>query len=339
MADPEILAQLLRRRQQSGLLQDANTQAHQFDELAAIAQMANNPGAAAATSLAARQSQGRYKPMQMGTQGFSLPSSGEFIESPMYVDEKNAARSAVAENQASRLAQSAAAAAEREDRIRSEGEKSRTLQQTLAQMSDATRRSEGAANRALRETLGVVGGERQVAARDKDFENRVTNLSKSFDKSETSKFLGALANVEQTLAQFPAGKDIPGFGRMESFKPDWALSPEAMSVRQDMAIAANALLHAQSGAAVTEPEMRRFLTAMAMGKAMDEKSVRRGWENVRTLFDAKVQNLVSGAPADVLKEYNLRAGTDFEHVPNGVSYKVWRAMTPEEKSTFRKGGK
>ena len=94
MTEQELQAQLLRRALQAGALQQANQQAAAFDPLAAVTQMANNPGAAAAAQSAQKSQQARFKPISMGSQGFALPASGDFVESPMYVDEKNAAREA-----------------------------------------------------------------------------------------------------------------------------------------------------------------------------------------------------------------------------------------------------
>lgn len=97
-----MLASLLRGRQ---ALSQASQRASQFDNMAAITQMANNPGAAAAAQMAAKSAQGRYSPQQMGNQGFMLPDSGDFVESPMFVQDKMAQRGLARQQQADRLAQ------------------------------------------------------------------------------------------------------------------------------------------------------------------------------------------------------------------------------------------
>ena len=87
-----LTAQILRRRQQSEAMQQANAQANRFNNLAAITQMANNPGAANAAASAQKSAQAQYKPQSLGMQGFALPASGEFVSSPMYEEEQGARR-------------------------------------------------------------------------------------------------------------------------------------------------------------------------------------------------------------------------------------------------------
>lgn len=102
-----VMAELLRRRQQSGAaLQDNNLQGHFLDNMAAIAQMANNPGAASAAAAAAKSRQAQFKPDKLGITGFALPGTGQYADSPMYVEDRQAQR----EN-ARVLAKSAAARA------------------------------------------------------------------------------------------------------------------------------------------------------------------------------------------------------------------------------------
>lgn len=87
-----MTAQLLRRQQGTDALAEASRQGNRFNSVAAIAQMANNQGAARAAEMAAGNAQRQFKPVQMGNQGFMLPNSGEFIRSPMFEEEQAAAR-------------------------------------------------------------------------------------------------------------------------------------------------------------------------------------------------------------------------------------------------------
>lgn len=85
-----IQAEKLRARQeQAAALQQASAQGSRFDTLAAVAQMANNQGAAGAAQMAAKSAQSRHKPVSLGAQGFALPESGQFIPSTVYQDEQD----------------------------------------------------------------------------------------------------------------------------------------------------------------------------------------------------------------------------------------------------------
>lgn len=70
--------------------------AQRFNEIAAVTHLINNPAAVKATS-AAQESAMAGGPQRLGQQGYMLPSSGEFVESPIYADEKQAQRDAMLE--------------------------------------------------------------------------------------------------------------------------------------------------------------------------------------------------------------------------------------------------
>ena len=95
MAMQESIAQ---KQRVTDLLRTAGQRANRHNNLAAVAQMAGNPGIAKAALLAQKNAQQEASPIQMGQQGFMLPDQGEFVESPMYVEEKRAGRQAQADN-------------------------------------------------------------------------------------------------------------------------------------------------------------------------------------------------------------------------------------------------
>ena len=84
----------LEYQQNQALLAGANQRASQHDILAAVAAMANNPGAAAAAKMAAANAQRQFAPTRLGNQGFMLPDTGAFVPSKIYKDEQEAAREA-----------------------------------------------------------------------------------------------------------------------------------------------------------------------------------------------------------------------------------------------------
>lgn len=103
----QMMAQLLRKQQGADQLRNANAQANQYGNLAAISQMANNEGVAGAAQMANKSAQAQYSPVQMGQTGFMLPGSGDMVENPIYTEEKDAARKSTLTLTRERLAQQA----------------------------------------------------------------------------------------------------------------------------------------------------------------------------------------------------------------------------------------
>jgi hypothetical protein len=203
--------------------------------------------------------------------------------------------------------------------------------------------------RTLRLSLAAAGQGRKSEVADlkigADTDKRINKFTTTLDKAGVPEFENSLALVNEVFTKYPKG-DIPGFGRIDSLRPDWASSDDGVETRQKMQQAANVLLKSRSGAAVTESEMRRFLTEVSMGKFMSPEALRSGWANVQRTFDAKKANLLSGVNPDDLAEYNSRTGSNYSHggkkpatpaatgAPAGVDPEVWKHMTPEERKLW-----
>lgn len=312
MMTAELLRAKMRSAQQQQLAQ-ANQQGHAMDNMAAMAPMMNNPGMVTGATTAAKSMQSQYKPTQMGQQGFMLPQSGEFVESPMYVDEKNAAREATAENTQSRLSQARELAQQRMD-----------LQRQIEADRIASREGIAAEGRALRKSLADVaasadGGKREIKL-GQDADRQVQKYTAALEKAGLPEFDSALKIAEARLAKHKEGQ-LPGFGRFAGAVPSGLSSEEVQMSRSDMQAAANILLKARSGAAVTDSEMRRFLTEVASGAGMTEKALRNGWKNVRLQFDQKRRNLTTSMKPELHDLYvDERGGTDYR-MPDQIPVK------------------
>lgn len=299
-----FMAQVMRgrgREEQQQALQQAGEQSRQFDTLAAVAPLMNNAGAVK-SALTAQKSAGNLAPVQMGNQGFMLPGSGQFAESPMYADEKEAGRQSVLANTMERTrAAKESSDARLQETIRNNDMRN-VLGQTMAQI--AASRGDGAADR--RAMQQEAAAEKAKAAAGKVLDDRVTKFSGAMETAAVPQFDSALSLVEGTLSKYKPG-ELPGFGRVEGWVPGVLATDKQQAVRADMQQAANILLKARSGAAVTDGEMRRFLMEVGSGSGMDEKTLRKGWENIRQTFNAQKNNLLSGVDDAVLGEYNSRS--------------------------------
>ena len=341
---------------QAEMLRSASTKANRLNELAIVSQMINNPGAAKAMGLAAKMQSEQYTPERMGNQGFALPATGQFVESPMFVDEKRMARQAtkdladqrIADKQvalAATLAAKEAADAKELEYKKGRDADSAELKKLMLTQTLAARGAGSAEKAAEKAEKAAEKADAKVSA---DLDKNTTKFSAVLEKAGVPEFSTALEIAEARLNKHPVGK-LPGYGRLEGAIPDWAAGEEQQMSRSDMTSAANMLLKIRSGAAVTESEALRFLREVASGKGFSEPAMRNGWANVRKQFDAKRENLVSGVGDDVLKEYNSRSafpltrGKNKPAAPAGgagkppacITQAEWDHMTPEDRKLFK----
>lgn len=287
-----VVAEALRSQQ---ALRGANQSASKFDNLAAISQLINNDAAATSAAAAQKSAAARAKPLSLGGGNFAIPDTGEFIQSPMAIQDRLDTRAQQRGLAQDRLLQAAQIA-----------EQSRASREAIAAGNQQTRLLAAAMAQANRPDPA----EKQA----KILNDAVTKFSGTLEKGGIPEFQQALGLVEQNLSKYPAGK-LPGYGRFLSALPNALLGNEAQGVRADMAQAANILLKSRSGSAVSKPEERRFLQEVATGAGMDEETARRGWANIANTFNAKKQNALAGASPDVLQEYMNRNGMDLTPRP------------------------
>jgi len=266
-----LLAEFLRSnaRNADPRLAEANAQAHRFDPMAAVLQMANNPGAANAAGAMAKSAASAGKPMQLGSQGFALPQTGEFISSPMFTEERDEARAATRENQVARLDQQKELAKERY-----------ALQQSMTTMLEQGRNDRAADQRALRMSLGAVAAgsradreadkaeERKRAAAEKaeallDKETRINvqKLSAFADKKQLPRLMQSGRQL-LTAINAAGDKEVPGLSTTEQVLArvpfgDRKLSKEALDNMGAFQGIMNALTRADAGLSQTQGEVLR----------------------------------------------------------------------------------
>lgn len=160
------LAAVMRGKQraaQQEQLAAAGAQTRQFDTLASVAPLMNNPGAVRSSLQAQKNAQG-YAPVQMGNTGFMIPGTGEFVESPMYADEKQAGRDSALSLTRERLAAQRDIAGARIDQQREAAEQRNALAQTMAAL-----RAQGLSQTAEYQGLRIqLERDRLAAAKEKD---------------------------------------------------------------------------------------------------------------------------------------------------------------------------
>lgn len=103
-------------------------------------------------------------------------------------------------------------------------------------------------------------------------------------------------------------KEIPGYSITDSILPTAMLGPEGQQMRQAVASFANVLLKTRSGAAVTDPEQRRFMEELGTGKFVSSARLRQGITQMQGLLDAEKKNAAAGVSQDVLDRYAESGG-------------------------------
>ena len=101
-------------------------------------------------------------------------------------------------------------------------------------------------------------------------------ISKEFQKLELDQMENAIDILERTLntaIESGQGGDLPGAGPIGGRVPDIFTSRAGKALRADFQRASNILLKLRSGAAVTEPEMNRFMQEMSGGTSTSDEAM------------------------------------------------------------------
>ncbi|MEQ1572785.1 MAG: hypothetical protein ABL993_00930 [Vicinamibacterales bacterium] len=322
-APPEqVTAELLRQkilsaRQQA--LAQANEQAGQYDPLVSVAALSNNPDIMTAAQGMQKSQRARFEPEKLGTQGFMLPETGEFVPSTIYEEEKQAQRAAQRTARQERLD----AQRERQDERLQQADALRQQQFALTGALAAAQRdqraSEGEANRALRRAIaemsaGRVAERREVDQAAKD-EKELNRLVITLDKTVQTRAIPRLMTAGKTVADaiVEAEKNkvpVPGFTIADKLKSKYLpfLTDDAaarnISAVQEIT---NALLKADSGLNVTQMEQVRKAQEQMQSDNVPEARKRQILkERILPLLNIYRSTALGAFPAHVRTAYASR---------------------------------
>lgn len=354
VARQALLAQMIRAQQTSAgqdQIAAATARAHGMDPMVAAANMSNNPALLAAAQTAQKSTQSRYAPHQMGTSGYVLPDTGDFVESPIYKDEKQAQRTMITENQKDRLSQA-----------RSALEQTLETRRQLAQQAEDARANQNDQNRALRLTIaGMMAGnrnERFENQKAQQQQHNVQQFGKELQKNALPEMSSAVEAVNGMLDKYPNG-DIPGVGYLQ--KTASALpfglnkvmvGEEGVANRGAIQALENIKALLRSGKAVTVPESVRLDIENMAGDKYSADDFRSAWNNrVLPALEAVRGNVHRSFDPTVVESYmkdadsnfdprksfiRPRAGKPTSSAPRGgVDPAVWAHMTPQEQALFK----
>ena len=189
---------------------------------------------------------------------------------------------------------------------------SRAVQTRGQNMTDSRSRETAAATRENTAALRAEKtAERKATADDK----AVTKFSTDLQREGVPEIEAALSGAEAVFSKHTKnGKlgDVPGIGRLTNVLPDWAVSGEGADVRESLAAAANIVLSARSGAAVTDQELRRLARELSIGANRSAEDTQRAYQKFRARFETVKANLAAGVSDEVKGEYEARGGVKIQ---------------------------
>ena len=257
MAMQDNIAQ---KQRVTDLLRAASQRANRHNDLAAIAQMAGNPGIAKAALMAQKNAQQEASPVQMGQQGFMLPDQGEFVDSPMYTENKKADRELKRDTLRAQLDARA-----EQLRTMEEGRNSRAAELNfLRAQAQANQQDYRMNSLALRELLANKALDAKAAKDAGKPEFKEADIQKLLSFADKKQLPRLLPQARQLLNAIDAAgeKDIPGLSSVDQGLirlPGGTrlLSKEAIDNHTALQGILNALTRADAGLSQTQGEVVR----------------------------------------------------------------------------------
>jgi hypothetical protein len=217
-------------------------------------------------------------------------------------------------------------------------------QNSLAKQKDQQTYQAGqsAENRELRKEIAASANQlksdmfnTQMSQRKEEEERRTKGLKQSLGKQIRTEqidiLLPKLDNIEATINKYQ-GKDLPGAGYFDSavakMSGNRAGPEEGQKLRQETASVANILLKSRSGAAVTNPEYRRFLEEAGTGAIMSEERFKQGIRMMRQDME-NIKNTVRNGTDPEMYDEVMSKGRPAP-VGGNTAPKSYDDMTEEE---------
>lgn len=165
------------------------------------------------------------------------------------------------------------------------------------------------ANQQQRGIMNEYRQTQQVQQQTQHSLQQAQQLSNNLQKAGIPQAQQQLDTIDGILAKHKGTDDeVPGYGRIQGAVPGMFLSADAQELRQAVQSLANVVLKSRSGAAVTEPEQKRFIIELGSGAWMPQERLLQGLKMMRGLVDAEKANAAGGVSNDVIDAYSSTPG-------------------------------
>lgn len=173
------------------------------------------------------------------------------------------------------------------------------------------------------------------AAADKDLQSKSWKLASKLQSEGVIDLEGAVGELQATLAKYK-GKDLPGIGPVDNVLHSSLMGKEGKEVRRQLAAVRNLVLKARSGAAVTDPEMRRLAEELELSIGKSDEDLIAAFNALANRLTLVKNNLLGGAGPEVAEYYtrnvDARNVLPGEMVP-GDQQSMGNSPTPTEGKT------
>lgn len=146
--------------------------------------------------------------------------------------------------------------------------------------------------------------EASAVAAQKLVDGDTTKLADDFTKAGGPGFYGQYSEAAAILAKYP--KDIPGYGQIDGYKPDIAISEDGRAMRQAVGQMLAEYRKGITGAGMSNAERVEYGQITGLIQSADERSVRQGVERLRRAFDNRVRAIAGGYRSDSVSLYASR---------------------------------
>lgn len=165
-------------------------------------------------------------------------------------------------------------------------------------------KEEAAAAKAAEKEQGAVNTETRRLS-SKLVDEGITDLESAITIADTevSKYFDPTTGQRKT-------NDIPGYGGLDSMRPNFLLGAEGKSLRNQLATVRNLILKARSGAAVTDPEMMRLAEELGTAMGQGEAEMIQAYTNVKKRLAHVKGGIYAGFAPEVVDTYESRLGAN-----------------------------
>jgi hypothetical protein len=163
-------------------------------------------------------------------------------------------------------------------------------------------------------------------------EEKVRKLSSDISKSGLPRLTTSIKELETQLGMtleealaLNTDKDetndvnIPGYGRLGSLAPDWAVGETQRAFRQGVQAVLNPDISKQYGATQSAGEIERYQKQIGGGNFEDQNAVLRGLAAIKTAAQSDLNAIQAGYDPKLVEKYQGRKGVSMDSSEKEVS--------------------
>ena len=181
-----------------------------------------------------------------------------------------------------------------------------------------------------------LGKDRQERLMDRDFNNRVERYGKMLKTDKLPQLNRKLRDVNAIMSKPEYSKDIPGFGLIDSLKPQISLKGDALTLRKALVDISDMLMRSRSGAQINVQELKRFNEMMSARGVVTEEQLRQGVDLVNREARALNDYIQASFPSEVRDAYHKNLEDNSIPQVDGNSKQDTPQAAPQKQELIKK---